>query len=166
MTETFFIGDTHFGHKNILKYEADKRPFKSLEDMHSYMISEWNKVVSDKDTVWHLGDVVFGKSNLWILDKLNGNKKLILGNHDGLPLGLYAEYFSKIYGLYGWNSAILSHIPVHTNQVDYRFTHNIHGHMHNKTLGDKRYINVSCEQLPNLAPISADIILKRMKEDE
>ena len=50
----FIIADHHFHHENIIKY--CNRPFKSAEEMNSYMIHKWNSVVSEKDIVYHLGD--------------------------------------------------------------------------------------------------------------
>ncbi len=154
MAETFFIGDTHFGHSNILKFYPDVRPFGSLEEMHEEMIKRWNSVVTNNDTVWHLGDVVFGKQWLNpIMCRLQGNKKLIMGNHDQYDIDAYARWFGKIRGCAYFDGKILTHIPVHESQVKNRWTANIHGHLHGNNYDDHRYWNVSCEQI-NLTPIS------------
>ena len=78
----FYISDCHFGHKNIISY--DKRPFFSVEEMDAAMIQNWQRVVSDNDTVYILGDFCWGNTTMWanILDQLPGYKVAILGNHD------------------------------------------------------------------------------------
>ena len=82
----FYISDLHLGHKNILKY--DNRPWKTIEDMTIGVINNWNKVVSQKDDVYILGDFAFQNSYMTpflitdVLSRLNGKKYLILGNHD------------------------------------------------------------------------------------
>lgn len=78
----FYISDLHFRHKNILLF--DKRPFGSVEEMESMLISNWNSVVKPCDTVNILGDFCWGKDSDWreIVPKINGNKVLIRGNHD------------------------------------------------------------------------------------
>lgn len=48
--------------------------------------------------------------------------------------------------------AILTHVPVHPNQLEHRFQKNIHGHMHSKKLEDPRYVCVSLEHT-GLAPV-------------
>ena len=88
----WLTSDTHFGHFNIIRYCG--RPFKSLDDMNQTMIRKWNERVKPEDHVFFLGDFCFknssgGKSGegvcvssqFWI-DKLNGNKTFIKGNHD------------------------------------------------------------------------------------
>ena len=79
-----YISDTHFGHKNILRY--DNRPWQNVQDMEDAMIQLWNKTVDPYDSVYILGDVVWSnKYEEWvrILSQLNGNGKLIVkGNHD------------------------------------------------------------------------------------
>lgn len=173
MSDTWFIGDTHFGHANILKYEFVARPFATLEEMHEVMIERWNSVVKKGDKVFHLGDVAFGANNLQILNRLNGGKRLILGNHDRYNTAIYLDYFHIVHGVLFWNNCVLTHVPVHPNQLEHRSEFNIHGHLHSKYvecessdgsvfIPDKRYINVSCEH-NNLTPINADIILQRIK---
>ena len=81
MSNVYLISDTHFAHKNIMKYE--NRPFKDLTDMREKLILNWNMLVKPEDTVIHLGD--FGMCNKDvasdILSRLNGHKILIKGNH-------------------------------------------------------------------------------------
>ena len=78
----FFTSDSHFDHKNILKY--CKRPFSSIEEMNQGLIDNWNSVVGKDDTVFHLGDVIFGGNTNLIkyVSQLNGHIILIKGNHD------------------------------------------------------------------------------------
>lgn len=77
---TFFTSDTHFNHQLI----AQDRKFNSIEEHDNFIIDVWNKTVSKKDLVYHLGDFCFGGHHLVrkIRAKLNGKIILILGNHD------------------------------------------------------------------------------------
>lgn len=152
MSKTFFIGDTHFGHKSIIKFEAAARPFETLDAMHSQMIKAWNSVVSKGDRVIHVGDFAFGTKNIEFAYQLNGLKYLIMGNHDAGNSAAYLRYFHKLLGCMEYEGNIITHIPVHESQFE-RYKTNIHGHLHSKNLADLRYINVSAEQL-NLTPIS------------
>jgi calcineurin-like phosphoesterase family protein len=84
-----FTADQHFGHQNILKYEAENRvnefgrTFKTVEQMDEYLVDQWNSVVGIDDEVYCLGDVCMKMTLLReILPFLNGRKILIVGNHD------------------------------------------------------------------------------------
>lgn len=160
MINVFFIADTHFGHKNIIGYNRPE--FDNLEHMHTTMIDRWNAIVRPKDIVWHLGDVAFGKDNLHYLAQLNGDLRLILGNHDTIPIEKYQLYFRRIFGTVAYKKAILTHVPIHPQQF-FRFKLNIHGHVHHKDpvlMQDKRYFNV-CADHVNLTPVAwEDIKLK------
>ena len=79
----YYISDLHFFHKNIIKY-MDHRDFENIEEMHDYMIKQWNNKVKVNDDVIVLGDLSLGKGKETndILKKLHGNIYLIKGNHD------------------------------------------------------------------------------------
>ena len=111
--------------------------------------------------MWHLGDFCFGSTNIAIAGRLNGRKKLVMGNHDTYPSADYLKYFEKIYGAVGvGEDFLLTHIPVHESQFE-RWKYNIHGHLHTHVLADTRYINVSCEQI-NCTPISIEDIRAKL----
>lgn len=77
-----FTSDTHFGHARILQY--CKRPWTTVEEMNEGLIERWNEVVRPTDHIYHLGDFGMGSPKHWqkIVERLNGYKILILGNHD------------------------------------------------------------------------------------
>ena len=88
----YYISDLHFGCQN--KYEG-----RTLD--HDKLIKEnWNKTVTNGDTVYILGDFSFASvdETRKILEKLNGKKHLIIGNHDGACKSLtnYFESTSQI----------------------------------------------------------------------
>jgi len=91
----FFTSDTHYSHENIIKYS--NRPFANADEMNEAMIANWNKTVSKSDIVWHLGDVAFEKDRnklIGILERLNGEKHLIWGNHErALKSVPWSRYF-------------------------------------------------------------------------
>jgi calcineurin-like phosphoesterase family protein len=170
--ETFFIGDLHLGHKSILTFEPEARPFLTLDLMHDAIIARWNSVVRKGDKVIVNGDAVFGEKYLPLFDRRNGLKYLVGGNHDQLATATYLKYFHKVLGCMEFDKCIVTHIPVHESQFS-RYRANIHGHLHSKKIigggrhtydnetglmewvemPDDRYINVSAEQ-NNLTPIS------------
>ena len=77
----YFTSDLHFGHANII--ELCHRPFTTVEEMDAALIANWNRRVTDRDTVYITGDLCFRTADpLRYLTKLKGKKHLILGNHD------------------------------------------------------------------------------------
>ena len=154
----FLISDTHFGHANIIKYA--NRPFDSVEEMNEAMVENWNSVVKQGDKVYHLGDVTMNSKSLDILSRLNGRKVLIKGNHDTQKLKFYTPHFYDIRGSHELDNFILTHIPVALQQSERYPDGNIHGHLHEKNMDNKWYINVSVEQI-NYTPIAFDDIRQR-----
>ena len=189
----FVISDTHFGHANCLnfvvhatdcKYYLKKvskdfipdclcpkmRPgFSCVEEMNEHMVNCWNRVVGKNDKVYHLGDVGFGKKNIAILDRCNGLKNLLRGNHDGESDNVYRRHFKSIYATRELSHFILSHIPLHPGSVKQGLT-NVHGHLHNNVpalhLG-VNYLNVSVEMIDYTPQSLEDLdVLDRKQREE
>jgi calcineurin-like phosphoesterase family protein len=160
MAEIFLIADTHFGHNKIFEFEKETRPFSTIQEHDETLIDNWNKVINKKDTVWHLGDVLFGSSNFQTLSRLKGIKKLVLGNHDSYPTKRYLEFFNNVYGSFELHDCLLTHIPIHDSELRHTKL-NIHGHLHSKSLNDPRFFSVSCDVI-NLTPIAFEEILKTL----
>lgn len=169
MAKTFVISDTHFNHAGILNFKdylnKPCREFDSVDQMNECMFDNWNSVVCPEDTVYHLGDVLFGHNkDKWLadnFDKLNGKKHLILGNHDN-PKFL-APYFRSI-SLWKDMSDIgllLSHTPQHASTLaeSHRFgckpLLNVHGHIHTNPSPEGPYKCVSVEQI-NYTPLNME----------
>lgn len=162
MNRIFVIADTHFGHTKLLDYESVHRPFASITEHDEELVRRWNATVKPKDTVWHLGDVLIGRHSFEILGRLNGIKKLVMGNHDRYPTRLYLEYFRQIAGSAEERNCLLTHVPAHPTQFG-RYRANIHGHLHSRKLDDPRYINVSAECI-GLTPVPLDSLLHGLPE--
>ena len=157
----FVTSDTHFGHKKIFLFEPEARPFTTVEEHDDELVYRWNNTVKKHDTVWHLGDVLFGEESFETLKRLNGVKKLVMGNHDQYPIEKYVEHFSQIYGAAKYRDCVFTHVPVHPGQLR-RFKANVHGHLHSKTLDDPRYLN-ACVEHWNLAPVLLDTLLHTLQ---
>jgi calcineurin-like phosphoesterase family protein len=156
-SKVYVISDTHFGHALM----AQTRGFNGDIAAHDRALVEaWNAVVRDQDTVWHLGDVYF-RDGWKCLGALRGNKKLVMGNHDSASshFAVLRHHF-HLCGAVAVGQNILTHIPVHPNQLN-RFRLNIHGHTHSSRVmsdcvrdgPDRRYVPVSVEHLPDFKPI-------------
>ena len=151
MPSVFLVSDTHFGHAGVCRFTHEDtgikiRPWTDPNEMDEDMVRMWNETVRPTDKVYHLGDVVINRKSLKILDRLNGDKVLIRGNHDIFKLEDYTKYFRDVRGYHVMDNMILSHIPVHPDSKG-RFKANIHGHLHSRNLPDPFYINVSVEQI-------------------
>ncbi len=177
MPSVFLVSDTHFGHMGVCKFlRADGvtklRPFDNPDEMDEYMVKVWNERVKPTDKVYHLGDVVINRKALRIMHRLNGDKVLIKGNHDIFKLEDYTQHFRDIRAYHVMNGLILSHIPVHQDNL-YRFGCNIHGHLHaNHVMRsngyggeviDERYFN-ACVENHGFGPVLFEDALKQIKE--
>lgn len=90
----WLISDTHFSHKNTLRYCG--RPFFTIEQCDRAIVDRCNQIVGPEDILIHLGDVAMHtKPMLRILPQLKVKKRiLIIGNHDLI----FSPYFLKTRG--------------------------------------------------------------------
>lgn len=83
MSDIWFTSDTHFAHSKNFLWKP--RGFNSIEEHDSYIIANWNSIVKSDDIVYHFGDVMLGNDlsyGMSCLNQLNGQIKIIRGNHD------------------------------------------------------------------------------------
>ena len=154
----FFISDLHFGHTNM----AIKRGFSSADEMNQHIIQKWNSVINKRDMVYILGDITMEKkAGYELLSQLKGDKIVILGNHDrGQHVPELLKYVTKVAGMVNYKGDyILTHCPIHPSELAFRFSYNVHGHVHENTLDDPRYINVSCEAV-DYTPVEFSKLIK------
>lgn len=142
----YYISDLHFWHRR-LNQNMDQRGFETVEEMNEYMISQWNSRVRKNDEVVILGDLCIsrrGEAVHEILERLQGKKCLIVGNHDN-----YLEDKTFDRGLFQWiepykelndnkRKIVLSHYPIMCYNGQYRRnnegvakTYMLYGHVHN-----------------------------------
>jgi calcineurin-like phosphoesterase family protein len=145
----FAISDTHFGHENMLGFTDRQglpiRQFISIEQHDEYILDMWNQTVRPEDIVYHLGDVFFGRGHL-LLRRLNGRKRLLLGNHDNGKNRHLQENFQKIamWRMFPEFNCVLTHVPILIPEFG-KYEYNIHGHIHQNGSPTDHHINVSCE---------------------
>lgn len=153
----YFISDLHFGHENM----AIKRGFSCADEMNEHIVKCWNSVISKRDIVFILGDVTMEKVRDYpILNTMKGLKTVVLGNHDQPQhVTELLKYVNKVGGMITYKkTAILTHCPIHPSELEYRFKYNIHGHVHENSLNDPRYKNVSAEVL-NYTPVEFSMLI-------
>ncbi|RTK92210.1 MAG: hypothetical protein EKK61_05750 [Rickettsiales bacterium] len=180
----YFTSDLHFFHKNILKFT--KRPFENLEEMHESIIENWNSIITNSDTVYHLGDLHFEYSNstidefLKIMGRLNGKIFFIKGNHDReITFKLLKETYPKFdyinspyYELkvknYCKEKIVLCHYPITFWNGGDRGSIHLHGHTHNCFNPEEgRILDVGYDSLYEkfgmLRPISLEEVIEYME---
>jgi calcineurin-like phosphoesterase family protein len=162
------VADTHFGHTNLCRPDYENRPY----DHNTLMRNAWQNAVGKNDWIVHLGDVTLWRDERAqeMLDSLPGRKVLIYGNHDRKSVRYYRDLgfehvcrgFELHYG--GWR-VLFSHRPDREHQfVGFPRRLNVHGHVHSKTLADRRFINCSVEAT-GYAPVAVtDLLDTRIAE--
>lgn len=178
MSDIWVTSDTHWNHVNILRFTDSNtgklvRPdFKDVTDMNETMIRNWNNVVKPGDKVYHLGDVFFGDKEwfqkMW--PRLNGSKRLIVGNHDDVKFLASGGFFQKVmmWRMFPEFNILMSHVPLHDSGL-YRGAKkdspmlNVHGHIHQNKSPKGPYKCVCVEQT-NYTPVHIEDLAKIAKK--
>jgi len=171
----FVTADLHLNHKNIIDY--CNRPFNSVEHMNTRLIANINSRCKSDDFLWHLGDLIYAKSNqaealLKFKDVLNEIKPhlyMIRGNHDqnngGKNLMLYTVF------IFANKKYLFTHIPPSSpgyvgkyiisegliHDVDCILCGHVHGAWKHKFYDGKLIINVGVD-VWNYMPVKMDEI--------
>ena len=137
--------------------------------MNWIMAERWNSVVKPQDKVWHLGDVAFKTGERAgeleaLLQRLNGHKRMLAGNHDNLKSPVLQRHFEKIELWKGFKDEgfTCSHIPLRLESLrDGKVC--VHGHIHQNLMKEKGYINV-CVEVRNYTPVHMDTLVQEVKK--
>lgn len=171
MANIFFSSDNHYNHSNFLTFLRNDgvtkiRPeFADVDEMNEVMIERHNSVVGLYDKWYCMGDLFIGKGRVSrekfheIMPRLNGKKRLILGNHDDLKMAEYSQHFEKIMESRRMDAMLFTHRPAFLGSVESHVKASVHGHIHEQNINDPRYLNLSVEQI-NYTPISYEDIVK------
>ena len=147
--KTWVTSDLHFGHANIKKFcpETRARFSQYPGQMNLEMIAEWNALIAQDDLVYILGDVAFesGPEATKIVQRLNGSKILVQGNHDRktlkhLPFNLaFKEVHTYLDISYSGTKVVMFHYPIAEWDQMHRGSVHLHGHLHGNTSGMEEY---------------------------
>ncbi len=170
--EIFLAGDHHFAHPNLLKFKRDDgtplRVFSSTEEHDEHIISRHNETVRPQDHIYLIGDLAMDARALKLLNRMNGRKVLVRGNHDLYKLKFYLmNGIVQVHGCKVFTPkdtglstrVICTHVPIHPDCIGVGVT-NAHAHLHYRRVLlpdgtiDPRYKCVSMEHLDNYAPIN------------
>lgn len=187
MSKVFFHSDWHFNHAFV----AGTRGYASAAEHDDALIERINSRVTKRDHIFVLGDAFMGsiRSGLAQIERVNGIKHLVLGNHDpGHPMHRksiphtrrFLDAFESVslheqIRLPGGRKVLLSHFPYegdHAERED-RYTQwrlrdegdwLIHGHVHDAWRFNDRQINVGVDFWPY--PVDAETMADLIDEME
>ena len=131
----YFTADLHLGHEAIL-YMAE-RPYKNLDEMNQTLIRNINAFVTDRDTLYILGDIAHKlevpDAEEWIR-QIHGKKILIRGNHDKeYDPSLFEEICDYKEITVDETRFILMHYPLRAWHKMKNGAIQLHGHIHSKS---------------------------------
>jgi len=166
-----FSADLHFLHPKIVN--MCNRPI-TIEEHDDWLIDRINSKVGKKDTFYILGDVSMANKEKTekLLGRVNGNKILIIGNHDNNILT--STRFSEIKLIKDFNFNSLLYPNIHIVLCHYPFASwnrktngamHLHGHCHgrldNSINGLSFDIGVDAN---NYYPLNLEEVLDKMTE--
>lgn len=171
----WFTSDTHFWHKNVMDYCNRPVSSKTREEMNEIIIRNWNVCVKQHDDVYHLGDFAFcGRTKaVDILNRLNGRKFLVRGNHD-------KELVKKpeIQGFFEWikpltnitvqiglyrHKIVLCHFPILSWEGMSNGSWHLHGHCHGSLpVSKQKRLDVGIDNHPEFRPFSLEEVEEYM----
>lgn len=147
----YWTSDPHFDHDKMMTLYLG-RPFKTKEEGNEYFIEQINKYVSNGDvlilagdlTLWHKKDLVYKN----FINKLNGTKILIKGNHDywlGKKKGIYMDH-RTVNGQF----IVTSHYPMRSWNRSIHGSWNLCGHSHGRLFPFRNQLDISIDNAFNI----------------
>lgn len=172
--DIWVTSDLHFDHGNILHFCPKTRNFKNTNSMNEALITEWNTKVKPEDYIIHLGDFCFKGVEVTssFLQRLNGKKIMIHGNHDkSLRNGIADGKFGIVWkGDYleiqiDKQKVVLCHYPLTTWNNAGRGSLQLFGHCHGSLPEPKgRQMDVGYDNLGEIKNIKEIMKILNKKE--
>lgn len=174
MSKTWITSDHHFGHARII--ELCKRPFVDVDEMNFMMALEWNRVVGDDDTVFHLGDFTLGgvalaqtwfsrlKGHIMVLSNPWHHDKRWIGKQGIVSQSGYeVEMLPPMVVLEKPEVVVMCHYPIlEWDRKHYGSIH-LHGHSHGTQLPRSNVTDVGVD-CTGFAPILLDDAIRKASE--
>jgi calcineurin-like phosphoesterase family protein len=176
----WFTSDEHYGHEAVIEF--CHRPFRTVKEMDSEIISRHNACVESGDDVYHLGDFAWHTPRAYLV-KLNGlHHHLILGNHDPKHGGSLTHYsypgswkdrkqrlewhmFETVRDVaiikYNHNAIFCSHYAHYAWPGSHKGRPHLFGHSHGRFPGIGRSMDVGVDA-NNFTPISFEEAYERL----
>lgn len=145
MSNIYFCSDLHLGHGGISK--EFRKQFSSDQEHDQFFIDCFkSQKIRKRDIVFFVGDIIIDRKVFDLLNHFQCDRRIVLGNHDiqnNKNIDHFREYFNHIYGALRYKEFWVTHMPIHPNELYGKI--NLHGHVHSKTINDKRYLNLCPE---------------------
>lgn len=140
--KTYITSDLHLGHRRIIEFCPDSRPYFGVDEMNEAIIKMWNEdIESDDSIVYILGDVSFAHlhTTVELLKRMRGRKILVRGNHDSklMEETRFRSCFESVHDYLevkhnGYHLAMF-HFPLWEWHKMHYGTIHFHGHLHGET---------------------------------
>lgn len=164
--KVFFTADSHLGET---RFGIMNRPgFSDAQTMVDELVEIHNSIVAPDDLVYHLGDVCYDKAPEFLpqIDRFNGNKILVRGNHDRVFTDeQLAPYFMRIYEEGTGIELEVEGVPcfaVHYPHLGVNDRFNLTGHIHSAWRFQLNMMNVGVD-VNHYRPVAAEDIPRALK---
>ena len=164
MHKVWFTADTHFGHKNIIKYcnrpfldererqlaKSDQRGDCNLSDEtvrrhDAGILDAINTRVDQQDTLWVLGDFCWGKLEQarHYRDRIQcRDVRLVWGSHDHRSVGeVFQQTIEQGMVRANGQKIWLNHYPMRTWDKSFHGSWHLYGHVHGALVGEDEQQN-------------------------
>lgn len=129
----YFTSDPHLGHRFVLR---NRPQFSTVDEMDDTIISNFNETLTNRDTLYFLGDAAFRlppEEASKLLRQIHCKKILIRGNHDDeYEPGVFEDVFDYYEFKYCHRKFILFHYPITAWKQMRHGSIQLHGHLHSR----------------------------------
>jgi calcineurin-like phosphoesterase family protein len=179
MSEIWITGDPHFGHdKNkkglggIIHHAKRTNPitfkeFENIEAHDSFILDQFNKTCSPKDTLIIAGDFAWKNHNHYI-GGIRCKKILIRGSHDKMNQDCLKNFTAVHEGMWITTIHNVQFVITHCAMLVWEASHygsiNCYAHSHQRLeeRDDVKRMDVGVDGSPNYAPWNIDFIIYKM----